>query len=690
MKALIKNGLSISLLTLLLCNNTFTQPFVDINAGLIGVRVGSAAWGDYDNDGDLDILLTGWDNIEEYSIVYRNDNGIFIDINAGLTPVAYGSDIAWGDYDSDGDLDILLSGRIDNVNRISKIYRNDNGNFIDINAGLYGLSGSSVAWGDYDNDGDLDILMTGWDGSTRNTKIYRNDGAIFTDINANLVGVTVGSVAWGDYDNDEDLDILLTGYDNTTLRNAKVYRNDNGSFTDINASLQGVEASSAAWGDYDSDGDLDIVLSGRTFSDIYSKIYRNDNGNFVDINANIVPLYESSNAWGDFDNDGDLDFLLCGRDVSMRYTNLYRNDNGIFTNTNAGLTGIENRNGIVWGDYDNDGDLDILLTGYNGGSTYISKIYRNDNITTNTIPVSPSNLNSIQAEPDEINLSWNKSTDNETSQNALTYNLRIGTAPGSVDIFSPMSDLNTGFRKISILGNTNHDTSWTIKNLSEGTYYWSVQAIDNSFAGSNFATEQIFTLVVPVELTSFTAQLNDHQVVLQWQTATETNNQGFEIERMQGNDNWERIGFVEGNGTTTEPQDYNFNDNISDIKAVSFIYRLKQVDYDGSFEYSDEIEVINSITPDKYILSQNYPNPFNPSTTIKFSLPVTQSGSEGSRVTLKILNALGEEVAVLLNKELTTGSYEVEWNASELPSGIYFYQLKTEDFVETKKMTLMK
>ena len=674
MKKLIKSCIAFSLLTFLHCINLNAQPFVDINAGLIGLTVGSTAWGDYDNDGDLDILINGWDGVEEYSIVYRNDNGNFVDINAGLIPVAYGSAVAWGDYDNDGDLDILLSGRVDNVNRVTKIYGNDNGIFTDINAGLLGLSGSCVAWGDYDNDGDLDILMTGWDGSGRNAKIYRNDSGVFIDTNVNLVGVTLGTVAWGDYDNDGDLDILLTGLDDTLLWNAKVYRNDNGTFTDINANLEEVDGSSASWGDYDSDGDLDIVLAGRTSFGVYSRIYRNDNGNFININASIIDVYESSTVWGDFDNDGDFDLLLCGYDYTTTYSNIYRNDNGNFVNINAGLSGIQNRNGAVWGDYDNDGDLDILLTG-DTGSGFITKVYRNDNTTTNSIPVAPSYLISNQTGIDEVMLSWSKSSDNETAQNSLTYNLRIGSSPGGVDILSPMSDLNDGFRKVSSLGNTNHDTSWTIKNLAEGTYYWSVQAIDNSFAGSNFASEQIITVIIPVELTSFTTHLNNNQVLLQWRTATETNNLGFEIER---------VGFVEGHGTTTEIRNYKYIDNISNLNATTFTYRLKQIDYDGSFEYSDEVKVFNLIIPDQYTLSQNYPNPFNPNTTIKFSTP------NSNFITLRILNALGEEVDVLLNEVLSSGNYEVEWNASGLPSGVYFYQLKTESFIETKKMILMK
>jgi len=488
----------IAIVLLLTATNIEAQQFTDINVGLIGLGVGSAAWGDYDNDGDLDILCNGHDGSIVNSIVYRNDSGNFVDINAGLAPAGYGSAVAWGDYDNDGDLDILLSGRIDNTNRITKIYRNDNGNFIDINAGLYGLSGCCAAWGDFDNDGDLDLIVTGWDGALGNVIIYRNDSGIFTNVNSGITGITRGIATWGDYDNDMDLDILITGIDNNQSYNGKVYQNNNGIFTDINAGLDAGQGSSAEWGDYDSDGDLDIVLTGLSLVDVHSRIYRNDNGIFVNINANIVDVTESSSSWGDFDNDGDLDLLLCGLNNSLHYSNIYRNNNGIFTDIAANLTGVENRNGADWGDYDNDGDLDILLMGYDGTS-YVTKIYRNDNTVSNTIPSSPINLTSNQTGNNRINLKWNKSTDAQTLQKGLTYNLRISTSPGGVEIFSPMSDLNTGYRRIPALGNTDHDTSWTIFNLPEGTYYWSVQSIDNSFAGSQFSPEQTFSITITSE-----------------------------------------------------------------------------------------------------------------------------------------------------------------------------------------------
>ncbi len=350
--------------------------FADIAAGLPGVYNSSAAWGDYDRDGDLDILLTGYDGSARIARVYRNDGGVFTDIGAGL-PGVYNSSAAWGDYDNDGDLDILLTGWAGSA-PIARVYRNDGGVFTDIGAGLHGVYNSSAAWGDYDNDGDLDILLAGDTGSGYIARVYRNNGGVFTDIAANLPGVHSGSAAWGDYDGDGDMDILLTGYDGSGyIYIARVYRNNgDGTFTDIGAGLPGVYRSSVAWGDYDGDGDLDILLTGDTGSGPIARVYRNDGGTFTDIGAGLPGVYVGSAAWGDYDNDGDLDILLTGYDGSARITRVYRNDGGVFTDIGAGLPGVTSGS-VAWGDYDGDGDLDILLTGW-ADSGPIARVYRND------------------------------------------------------------------------------------------------------------------------------------------------------------------------------------------------------------------------------------------------------------------------------------------------------------------------
>ena len=186
---------------------------------------------------------------------------------------------------------------------------------------------------------------------------------------------------------------------------------------------------------------------------------------------------------------------------------------------------------------------------------------------------------------------------------------------------------------------------------------------------------------VPVELISFSATTDSKNVNLNWVTATETNNSGFEIERRYDKTDWLEIGFVPGHGTTTEKQNYSYIDQ--NVNAGIYSYRLKQVDFDGTFEYSNEI-FVNVTAPLEFTLDQNFPNPFNPNTLIKYSIP------KSAQVSLKIFNTLGQEIETLVNEEKQGGTYEVNWNASNLQSGVYFYRLQTGSFVETKKMILMK
>ena len=361
-------------------NNTFT----DINAGLQGVSHGSVAWGDYDNDGYLDILLTGG----LISKIYRNNaNGTFTDIAAGLVGVEKSS-VAWGDYDNDGDLDILLTGYTGSA-LVSKIYRNDgNSIFTDIVAALPGIEDGSVAWGDYDNDGDLDILMAGYvihGYANCNSYIYRNDAGVFTWVSANLMGVGASSLAWGDYDIDGDLDILLTGYYYNGNYFTKIYRNDTGVFTAINTNVIGVGSGSVAWGDYDNDGDLDILISGYNGNTSISKVYRNNgNNSFTDIAVGLTGMSNSSVAWGDYDNDGDLDILLTGDSYSKIYRN---NESNTFTEVAVNLYGVH-MSSSAWGDYDNDGDLDLIITGYNySNAASTAKIYSNNGGTNHWVDI---------------------------------------------------------------------------------------------------------------------------------------------------------------------------------------------------------------------------------------------------------------------------------------------------------------
>jgi hypothetical protein len=201
---------------------------------------------------------------------------------------------------------------------------------------------------------------------------------------------------------------------------------------------------------------------------------------------------------------------------------------------------------------------------------------------------------------------------------------------------------------------------------------------------------------IPVELQNFTYLLSGNDVILKWTTATEINNAGFEIEKREksetGSKKWVTIDFVEGNGTTASPEFYSYTDK--NVPAGSYEYRLKQIDYDGTSTYSGIVEVdVNA--PQQFSLDQNYPNPFNPTTKINYKIPFE------SFVTLKVYNILGSEVRALVNEKQTAGNYDIIFYAEDLPSGIYYYQLKVnsvpggaadshQDFNNTKKMILVK
>ncbi|MFQ6615862.1 MAG: FG-GAP-like repeat-containing protein, partial [Fidelibacterota bacterium] len=567
--------------------------FVDISAGLLGVFDGSVAWGDFDNDGDLDILLTGDSDLSAVTsnaAIYTN--GSFTQSLTAVLTGTYNGDAAWGDYDNDGDLDVVITGYT-GTERIAKVYRNNgDATLTDVGASITGVNLSSVAWGDYDNDGDLDLAITGFNGSTRVSQIYENTDGSFSDISAGLPGVTGGSVAWGDYDEDGDLDLLMTG-DNTGTSPyiASIYKNTDGTFTDISASFTGVFNGTAQWGDYDNDGDLDVLVTGDDGTSGITKLYRNDvstGGSFTEMaTAGFTGVSYSSAAWGDYDNDGDLDVALAGGLNIGRHTAVYRNNgNDTFSDIGANLTTVFHSS-VAWGDYDNDGDLDLLVSGQTDTDA-LTKVYRNDAQTANTapsVPSSPTLINVISE--NSADLSWAKFTDTETAQNALTYNVRVGTSPGGVETVSPMaftSGVNEGRRKVPAMGNAGQRTSWTVKNLPDGTYYWSLQAIDNGFTGSSFAPEVTFAIdIAPGAPAGLTASAGDGEIVLTWNKNSEGDVAKYRV-----------YGDIASSPTTQVDSTTNAGDTTTTLTGLTngqtYYYRVTAVDTGGNESgYSNEI-----------------------------------------------------------------------------------------------------
>lgn len=198
---------------------------------------------------------------------------------------------------------------------------------------------------------------------------------------------------------------------------------------------------------------------------------------------------------------------------------------------------------------------------------------------------------------------------------------------------------------------------------------------------------ELQNMPLPVELMSFSAEVgSNNKVTLSWETATEVNNYGFEIERQMSevnnqNSEWKKIGFVEGHGNSNSQKFYEFID--TEVTSGKYNYRLKQIDIDGTFEYSEIVEVDLGL-PSQFSLSQNYPNPFNPTTKIKYQLP------KAAEVSLKVFDVLGNEIANLVNKKQPAGFYEVEFDASDLSSGVYLYKIISGHYVDVKKMIVLR
>lgn len=237
----------------------------------------------------------------------------------------------------------------------------------------------------------------------------------------------------------------------------------------------------------------------------------------------------------------------------------------------------------------------------------------------------------------------------------------------------------------AIYESTNNGTAWTTAyTASAGSYYHLTKSRTGTAVWgvrSNGGITRGFGTVVPVELASFAATSKDGSVILDWSTATETNNKGFEIERKAADAGYSTVGFVEGSGTSTNIKSYSYTD--ANLQAGKYTYRLKQIDLDGTSAYSKEVEVdVAQIS--SYALDQNFPNPFNPSTSISYRIP------EASDVVIKIYDVMGTEIATLVNAKQEAGAHSVVFDAAKLSSGSYIYTIKAGNFTASKKMILMK
>ena len=505
--------------------------------GLPNFENGTILFVDYNNDGYLDVVYSHTSTRFFRNIADPASPGKRIfqeDLVAGSNLKSEGGNIAFGDYDNDGDLDLAVTTSEPTIQVAAwktSIYENKlngQGNVtFTLKTSLTPMGQASLAWADYNNDGLLDLVVGGLVSMDVGAiKLYKNNGA------ASFVQVTtanfepqsifsVGSFVWGDYNNDGYLDLLYGAQVSSGVNFTKLYKNNagDGTFTDVSAlsSFPGLSANRGyAFGDVNNDGYLDILLSGCSASfcgpddNTLTRVYKNQNGTgaFTDSGASLIRATDSTVAFGDYNNDGKSDILVVGASATSPWptragiARIYQNTSVGEAITFADISALTaNQGGMswggaVWGDYDNDGDLDVLVVGKVSSDPYVrqTSFYVNNQSGANTSPTAPMGLSKTVSGNDVI-FSWFKSTDNQTPQNGLSYNLFIGTGTGLVDKMSPMARLDTGWRKVPVIGPINasplapdNRVSYKVKGVANTSTDWGVQAIDTGFKSSAFTT----------------------------------------------------------------------------------------------------------------------------------------------------------------------------------------------------------
>ncbi|MBK9331431.1 MAG: VCBS repeat-containing protein [Ignavibacteria bacterium] len=598
--------------------------------------------GDFDGDGDLDLCVLRNENGSNNLYIFKNDGaGSFIDTSLKTIISSAITSMRFGDYDNDGDIDAAGFEHNWNTNPMTIFKNNGSGEFSYHSVFNTSYDIKAIEQADIDNDGDIDFITL----NSHSIHQYRNNGnGVFEDYTYFVIGCqyyyfNFGYMTVDDFDGDNDQDIYYMGQfreeePGYNCYETRIYINNGGGGFDryfINNPF------SPAWMvtyDLNNDRKTDIIMPpNRMLLFVH----------FINFSTHPYPGSETA---GDFDGDGDLDLIIAGSYNTQPV--IYFNDGSGNFSAGSVLNPESQGGGFPMGDFDNDGDLDIIKSGFAPGEIMVLKNYSYCTISGPAVINLDSTM--IRYFCSDIEGYW-----------ILTNNQQCNA---------------------SIAGNNNDDTVFVNAGNSTGSFNLNFYLPDNTLHCSRVISVDD---PMPVELSSFYSVVNKRDVSLNWTTSFELNNFGFDIERqfINSDDNqWKKIGFVQGRGNVTAGSEYKYEDK--NLMSGNYNYRLKQTDVNGGFVYYElDDEVIIGI-PQKFDLSQNYPNPFNPVTVINFDI------AEKSFVTLKIYDNTGREIASLVDEFKPAGYYTVTFNASGFASGVYYYRLTSDKFYSTKKLILIK
>lgn len=701
-----------------------TDTFGRVGTGMTPVGLGEAEWGDFDGDADLDLVVVGQEaGFEETATIYENKGGgEFSPVDSGPGGADEGS-ADWGDFDADGDLDLVVTGDDANLGETlsARIYENlGGGTFADIEAGLVGVASGSSDWGDFDGDGDLDLVITGYDenfGASARLYVNVDEGGfqpIVDPLGDALEAVDNSDIARGDFDGDGDQDLVIVGLDKDDNPSTTVYQNQGGGeFSVLETNLPDVDGS-VDWGNLNESGThLDLVLTGLQTGKISAKIYSYEGeGEFAAVEAGLTGVSRGTTAdWGDFDGDEDVDLLLTGLDPgALPSATIYEKkgdgEDLEFVPIEAGLTGV-NHGLAEWGDYDGDGDLDLFISGLTGGGgSETLALYENGLIASASQTVAGDDTTAFGGTGVTIRFSGTSGsgevtvekqdggpsgTDGISESNVSEFRylisaggdlsfdsdtevrLDVGTlsgveAPEDVLIYTRSTEGGGSFSELP----TSYDAEAN-----------QLVATTGSFSEFALASE---TNSLPVELANVEATRIEEGAVLTWQTASETNNAGFEVQRRTSESaTWEQIGYVKSKaqgGTTTETKSYSYT--AEDLPVGTHQFRLKQINLDGSSTLTDPVSVRVKMQ-EAVKLTPPAPNPASSSATLSFAV------KEQAETTITLYNTLGQRVATVYEGTPQAGEQQaVQIDVSGLPSGTYFLRLRAEDKTATRRVTVVR